>query len=65
MDLASDMTPISMTLVRGQRMVEGVGESLPQVFDEIKGGGFELGVPYVKAHDDEWHLVVAATWSWV
>ena len=64
MDLASDMTPISMALVRGQRMVEGVDEALPQVFDEIKGGGFELGLPYMKPVDDGWHLVVTASWSW-
>jgi WD40 repeat protein len=64
MDLASDMTPISMTLVRGQRLVEGVGEALPQVSDEIKEGGFELGVPYVKAHGDAWQLVLTAAWSW-
>jgi hypothetical protein len=64
MDLASEMTPISMTLVRGQRLVEGVGEALPQVSDEIKEGGFDIGVPYVKAHDDAWHLVVTAAWSW-
>ena len=64
MDLASDMTPISMALVRGQRMVEGVDEALPQVFDEIKGGGFELGLPYLKPVDDQWHLVVTAAWSW-
>ena len=64
MDLTSDMTPISMTLVRGQRMVEGVDEALPQVFDEIKGGGFELGLPYMKPVDDGWHLVVTASWSW-
>ncbi|MEC8780982.1 MAG: hypothetical protein VXX54_07175, partial [Candidatus Thermoplasmatota archaeon] len=64
MDLASDMTPISMSLVRGQRMVEGVDEALPQVFDEIKGGGFELGLPYMKPVDDGWQLVVTASWSW-
>ena len=64
MDLASEMTPISLTLVRGQRLVEGVGEALPQVFNEIKQGGFELGEPCVKAHDDVWHLVVTSAWSW-
>ena len=64
MDLASDMTPISMTLVRGQRLVEGVIEALPQVFDEIKEGGFELGQPYMKPVDDGWHLAVPAAWSW-
>ena len=45
-------------------MVEGVDEALPQVFDEIKGGGFELGLPYMKPVDDGWHLVVTASWSW-
>lgn len=65
MDFASEMTPISMTLVRGQRLLEGANEALPQVFDEIKEGGFELGVPIVKSHDDAWHLTVQATWSWV
>ncbi|DAC34508.1 MAG TPA: hypothetical protein D7I05_03775 [Candidatus Poseidoniales archaeon] len=63
-DLASDMTPISMTLVCGQRLVEGVGEALPQVFGEIEEGGFDIGVPYVKTHDDAWQLVVTAAWSW-
>ena len=64
MDFASEMTPISMTLVRGQRLLEGANEALPQVFDEIKEGGFELGVPIVKSHDDGWHLTVTAAWSW-
>ncbi len=64
MDLATDMTPISMALVRGQRLVEGVVEALPQVLDEIKEGGFELGLPYVKPDDDGWHFVVTAAWSW-
>jgi hypothetical protein len=34
------------------------------VSDEIKEGGFELGVPYVKAHGDAWQLVLTAAWSW-
>ena len=64
MDLASDMTPISMTLVRGQRPGEDVAEALPPVFDEIKDGGFSLDVPHVKAYGDTWHLVVSASWAW-
>ena len=64
MDLASDMTPISMTLVRGQRPGEDVAEALPPVFDEIKDGGFTLDVPHVKAYGDAWHLVVSASWKW-
>jgi hypothetical protein len=64
MDLASDMTPISMTLVRGQRPGEDVDEALPPVFDEIKEGGFSLDVPHVKAYGDAWHLVVSASWAW-
>jgi len=64
MDLASDMTPISMTLVRGQRPSEDVAEALPSVFDEIKDGGFSLDVPHVKAYGDTWHLMVSASWAW-
>jgi len=64
MDLATDMTPISMTLVRGQRPGEDVDEALPPVFDEIKEGGFSLAVPHVKAYGDAWHLVVSASWAW-
>jgi hypothetical protein len=62
--LASDMTPISMTLVRGQRPAADVDVALPKVLSEIKDGGFDLDVPNVKADGEVWHLVVSASWAW-
>jgi hypothetical protein len=58
------MTPISMTLVRGQRPAADVDVALPKVLSEIKDGGFDLDVPNVKADGEVWHLVVSASWAW-
>lgn len=63
-ECSTDMKPISLVLLRGQRLHDDVVAALKPVLAEIESGGFVVDVPHVRANGEVWEAAMAVKWSW-